>query len=118
MAFSAVLLYRKPITSARPPYWVRLVHSRSLSKAEDIEFLMREIPEAYFFLNCRAPETVVDLVKMSLGSLRRLLGQKRALPERHAVLKPEVSGGIKMASEDEEAVLYESSRPVKPSRRE
>lgn len=74
-------------TSARTLYWVRPLHFHSLSEAESAESRMREIRSPCSAPSHRAPETVLDLAKMSLGWLRELLGQKRASQEHHAVPK-------------------------------
>lgn len=95
---------------------MRPVHSRLLSETESAEFLMREIRSECFFFNRRAPETVFDLSKMSLGWIRKLLGQERRLHGHHAVLKPEVGEAIEIKDEDEEAVVYGDPRRAKRRR--
>lgn len=100
------------------PYSVRPVHSRSLSEADNVASLMRKIRSPCSVLNRHAPKTVLDLAGMSLGWLRELLRQERALKGRHAASKPEVDETIEIKSEDEDAIVYEDPRPVKPSKRE
>lgn len=96
---------------------MRPLRSHSLSEAVNVESFMREIRSACSVVNRSAPETIPDLAEMWLGWLHELLGQKRALQGRHAVLKPEVGEVIGSKDENEDAVVYGDTRPVKRSRR-
>lgn len=69
-----------------------------------------------FFLNCRALEKVLDLAKMSVGWLRKLLGQECALQGRLSVPKPEVGEAIEIKNYDEQALVYGDPQPFKPNR--
>lgn len=88
------------------PDSLHLVHSRSPSEAESVEFLMREFRSACFVLNRRAPKTVLDLDKMSLWWPRELLGQERTLQRRHVGRKPEMGEVTKIKVGDEKVVVY------------
>lgn len=69
----------EPTSSAGAPCSVRPVHFRLLSEAESVGSLMREIRPACFVLSPCALNMVLELVKMSLGGLRELLGHERPL---------------------------------------
>lgn len=88
------------VTFAGTSKSVRPGHTRSLPEAEDVESLMHEIRLACFVLCRRFSETVLDLGKMFLGWLRKLLEQERALRGRHAVPKLEASGLIEIDDKD------------------
>lgn len=75
-------------------------------------------PFCVLVFNRRAPKTVLDLAKNSLGRLRELPGQEGALQGHNAVPKPEVGELNEIKDEDEEAVLYADRQPVKRSRPE
>lgn len=90
----------------RLSYSVRPVHFCSLLRAENVESFMGEIRSVYFVFKRRASKTIIKLAKVSLGRLRKLLGQRRALQRRHAALKPEVDEVIEIMDEDENAVVY------------
>lgn len=97
---------------------MRPVQFTALSEVGNVESFMRRIRSAYFVLNRRAPETVLDLANMSLGLLRELLGQELELQGRHAVPKPEGEEVTEIKDEDGEVKVYVDSRPVEQSRRE
>lgn len=67
---------------------------------------MLEILSASFVLNGGAFETVFDLVKLFLGWLYELLGQKRALQGRHANPKPEAGKGAEIENGNVELIVY------------
>lgn len=76
--------------SARKLYSVHPVHSRPLPKADDVEPLVHETRSACFLLSRCASETIFDPAEMSLGWVRRILGQKRALQGHRTVPRREV----------------------------
>lgn len=95
----------KVTLSAEPPHSVRLVHSRSLYEAENIEFVMREIRLKYSVFERRALEAIPNRAYMSLGWLREVLQQGRMLQRRNAVPKPEASEVIGIKDENKEMVV-------------
>lgn len=79
---------------------------------------MRETRSACFVLNRFAPDMVLDAAEMSLRWLHEVLGQERALQDRHAVPKLEGSKGIEIKDEDKDVVVYGDPQSVKRSRQE
>lgn len=65
---------------------------------------MSEVRWAFFLPNRRAPETVRDIAKISLGCLCELLGQKHALQGCHVVRKQEMGEATEIRGDDAEAI--------------
>lgn len=104
--------------SAEMPYLVGSEHPSPFLEAENVECLMPKICSAYFVLSRRAPETVLDLARMSLGWLRKVLSQERALRGRQAAPTPEVGWITEINDKGNKAVVDRDCRPVKRSSRE